>query len=66
MERRDVLVAEAAGSRVDVQRPGQVGRTPEQLLVEVVAEAPDRLAEARGPGRQQSRNVPTGQPRARA
>ena len=48
VEGRVLLVAGRPVRRVDLERPGQVGRLAEELLVEVVAEPPDRLGEQDG------------------
>ena len=45
MERRVLLVAERPVRDVDLESPRQRGRPAEQLLVEVVAPATDRLRE---------------------
>ena len=50
MEGRVFQVLGRAVGRVDLEPPGQVRRPAEELLIGVVAEAPDRLGERR-PGR---------------
>ena len=62
MEGRLGEVARGPVLGVDLDRPREVARTPEQLLVEVVADAPDRLRdEQSGRGRvEEQRDVGAG------
>ena len=48
VERAVLRIARRAEGRVDLQPPGQAGGATEQFLVEVVADAPDRLRHQQG------------------
>ena len=50
MESGEGLIAGGAVSGGDLERPGKVRRAAEELLVEVIADPPDRLADEQGRG----------------